>query len=190
MVLVEVFQVNCPGCFLYGLPEAIEIHDDHRSDGLTVLGIATAFEDYDMNNLENLQKLVTTGEVIGETFNSLRRYGRLKNGNTLPYRIPFPVGMDVLSRGKSTYSDSEVNDFIEASVPGYRHYSEKNRSTIRDRARHVLDSKVFSARTFEEYKLRGTPSTILVDGKGILRHVSFGANDFLKGIVESLLNER
>jgi len=25
VVLVEVFQVNCPGCFLYGIPEAINI---------------------------------------------------------------------------------------------------------------------------------------------------------------------
>ena len=23
IVLVEVFQVNCPGCFIYGLPKAI-----------------------------------------------------------------------------------------------------------------------------------------------------------------------
>jgi hypothetical protein len=25
VVLVEVFQVNCPGCFLYGIPEAIDL---------------------------------------------------------------------------------------------------------------------------------------------------------------------
>ncbi len=28
IVLLEVFQVNCPGCFLYAIPEAIDIH--HR----------------------------------------------------------------------------------------------------------------------------------------------------------------
>ena len=26
VVLVEVFQVNCPGCFMYGIPEAIDIY--------------------------------------------------------------------------------------------------------------------------------------------------------------------
>ena len=24
VVLIEVFQVNCPGCFLYGIPESID----------------------------------------------------------------------------------------------------------------------------------------------------------------------
>ena len=27
VVLVEVFQVNCPGCFMYGIPESIEIYN-------------------------------------------------------------------------------------------------------------------------------------------------------------------
>ena len=49
IVLVEVFQVNCPGCFLYGIPEAINIYNKYHSEGVTVLGVATAFEDYDKN---------------------------------------------------------------------------------------------------------------------------------------------
>ena len=27
VVVAEVFQVNCPGCFLYGLPEIINIYN-------------------------------------------------------------------------------------------------------------------------------------------------------------------
>src|SRR6185503_11750399 len=87
VVLVEVFQVNCPGCFLYGIPESINIYKKHKDIGLTVLGMATAFEDYDKNTLENLEKLVTTGEVIGETYRSLAQYGQLTDGNKIPYRI-------------------------------------------------------------------------------------------------------
>jgi hypothetical protein len=26
IVLVEVFQVNCPGCFLYALPQAVDLY--------------------------------------------------------------------------------------------------------------------------------------------------------------------
>ena len=26
VVLVEVFQVNCPGCFIYGIPQAVEMY--------------------------------------------------------------------------------------------------------------------------------------------------------------------
>jgi len=47
VVLVEVFQVNCPGCFLYGIPQAIDIYQKYSKEGLTVVGVATAFEDFD-----------------------------------------------------------------------------------------------------------------------------------------------
>ena len=43
VILVEVFQVNCPGCFIYGIPQAIDIYQKYRKEGVTVLGIATAF---------------------------------------------------------------------------------------------------------------------------------------------------
>ena len=32
IVLVEVFQVNCPGCFMYGIPEAINIYKKYQND--------------------------------------------------------------------------------------------------------------------------------------------------------------
>jgi glutathione peroxidase-family protein len=54
VVLVEVFQVNCPGCFTHGIPQAIDMHMKYYRDGLRVLGVATAFEDFDKNTLDNL----------------------------------------------------------------------------------------------------------------------------------------
>ena len=39
------------------------------------------------------------------------------------------------------------------------------------------------------YSLQGTPSTILVDRKGILRDVSFGQAAGLDSMVQKLLNE-
>jgi len=52
-----------------------------------------------------------------------------------------------------------------------------------------LKSKVYSAQTFDQYALRGTPSTILIDKKGILRDVGFGQNDLLEENIKKLLNE-
>ena len=52
-----------------------------------------------------------------------------------------------------------------------------------------LKSKEYSAKTFDEYALRGTPSTILVDRKGVLRGTYFGSNGFLEGAVEELIRE-
>lgn len=190
VVLVEVFQVNCPGCFLYGIPEAIDIYKKYKDQGLTVLGMATAFEDYDKNTLENLQKLVTTGEVIGETYRALAQYGQLMDGNKIPYKIPFPVGMDMLKKESGQMmTDSKVMDFIEANILDFRSYSEKDRQLLVERVKQYLRSKEYSAKTFEEYALRGTPSSILVDRKGILRSTFFGSNGFLEGAVEELLKE-
>jgi hypothetical protein len=45
--------------------------------------VATAFEDFDKNTLDNLKLLLTSGEVIGETRKVLAEYGRLRSGNKL-----------------------------------------------------------------------------------------------------------
>jgi peroxiredoxin len=95
IVVVEVFQVNCPGCFLHGIPETIDVYNKYRNEGVTVLGFATAFEDFDKNTLENLEILLKTGEVIGETKKALSQYGKFDDSKR-PYKIPFPVGMDTL----------------------------------------------------------------------------------------------
>jgi thiol-disulfide isomerase/thioredoxin len=188
VILIEVFQVNCPGCFLYGIPEAIEIYNKYRNEGVRVFGVATAFEDYDKNTLENLELLLTTGQVIGETYNALSQYGALK-GNKLPYKIPFPVAMDSLKREDGNWTDNRVIDFIETNFPEFNSYSDMQKADMIERVKAYLKTKQFSAETFEEYALRGTPSSILIDKKGILRHVSFGQNGYLDGMVRELLNE-
>ena len=188
VVLVEVFQVNCPGCFLYGIPESIDIYQKYRSEGVKVLGLATAFEDYDKNTLENLELLLTKGETIGETRNLLSQNGTLRGGK-LPYKIPFPVGMDSLKSETGNWTESKVMDFIEVNYPEARSYREPHRKGLIERVKAYLKTKQFSAETFEEYALRGTPSSILIDKKGILRNAVFGQNGYLDTMVRNLLEE-
>jgi hypothetical protein len=188
VVLVEVFQVNCPGCFTHGIPQAIDLRIKYFHGGLRVLGVATAFEDFDKNTLDNLKGLLTSGEVIGETRKLLAEYGRLGPGNKLSYKIPFPVGMDTLVKiGPLTHD--KVMDFIEARFPDFRSYTEMERESMYAQVKQYLKLKQFSARTFEEYGLRGTPSAILIDKKGVLRQTTFGPNGVLEGAVKQLLNE-
>lgn len=189
VILVEVFQVNCPGCFLYGIPQAMDIYQKYRKDGVTVLGVATAFEDFDKNTVENLRLLLTKGEVIGETLKALSQYGQLVDGNKLPYKIPFPVAMDMLKKEDEPASKSKIDDIIQANVPGYESYSEGQKLEIIERVKQYLRSKEYSAQTFEEFALRGTPSTILIDKKGVVRDVAFGTNDFLEESIKKLLSE-
>lgn len=188
VVFVEVFQVNCPGCFLYGIPEAINIYKKYRNDGVTVLALATAFEDYDKNTFENLELLLTKGEIIGETRRVLGEYGQLQ-GNKLPYKIPFRVAMDSLKKESVDLSQSRVIDFIETQIPNFRSYSEQQRLDLIERVKEYLRTKQYAAETFEEYALRGTPSSILIDRKGILREVTFGQSGYLESMVQTLLEE-
>ncbi len=188
IVLVEVFQVNCPGCFLYGIPEAIKIYNKYHSEGVTVLGVATAFEDFDKNTLENLELLLKSGEVIGETKKGLSQYGKLDDSK-LPYKIPFPVAMDSLIKETEDVSESRIKNFIYNQIPDFDSQPEDYRNQIIQRVKDYLKSKEYSAETFEEYSLQGTPSTIVVDRKGILRDVSFGQTGGLEPMIQSLLNE-
>ncbi len=188
IVVVEVFQVNCPGCFLYGIPEAIDVYKKYQSEGVKVLGIATAFEDFDKNTLENLELLLKTGEVIGDTKQGLGQYGKLEDGK-LPYKIPFPVGMDSLIKESGEISESRIKNFIYNQIPDFDSQPEDYRNQIIQRVKDYLKSKEYSAETFEQYSLQGTPSTIVVDRKGVLRDVAFGQNGRLEPLVKSLLNE-
>ena len=186
--LVEVFQVNCPGCFFYGIPEAINIYNKYKSGGLTVLGLATAFEDYDKNTLENLELLLSTGEVIGDTKQGLSQYNQLDNGK-LQYKIPYPVAMDSLVKENETPSQEKMNAFINNQIPKFDSQPQEYKDKIYERVKEYFKSKEFSAETFEMFSLQGTPSTILVDRKGILRDVSFGQNANLESMVKTLIGE-
>ena len=188
IVVVEVFQVNCPGCFMYGIPESIEIYNKYKSEGVSVLGMATAFEDFDKNTLENLQLLLETGETIGETKKMLSQYGEAQ-GDKISYKIPYPIAMDSLIKQSGEASKEKMDSLIKKQIPNFDEQPEDYRNQIYDRVKDYFVSKEFSAETFEMYALPGTPSSILVDRKGILRDITFGQNGLLEPKIQALLNE-
>ena len=189
IVLVEVFQVNCPGCFMHSIPEAIEIYNKYKDDGVRVLGIATAFEDYDKNTIENLKMLVETGEVVGETQKALSIHGKLQEGNKLSFKIPFPLGMDNLTKVSGEIDKDQIMKFIYAQIPEFDSHPEDYRNQIIQRVKDHFKSKEYTAETFEKFSLQGTPSIILIDRKGILRDVSFGQTGHLDSMIKKLIAE-
>ncbi len=189
IVLAEVFQVNCPGCFMHAIPEAINIYNKFKEDGVRVVGIATAFEDFDKNTLDNLKMLAETGEVIGETQSALAMQGQLQEGNKLPYKIPFPLGMDNVVKTSGEISQEKIMQFIYTQIPEFDSQPEDYRNQIIQRVKDYMKSKEYSAETFEKFALQGTPSTILVDRKGILREVSFGQAGHVEAMIQKLLDE-
>ena len=185
--LVEVFQVNCPGCFMHSIPKIIKIYEKFKGDGLTVMGVATAFEDYDKNTLENLEMLLTTGEVVGDTKQALSQSGQLNEGK-LSYKIPYPVAMDSLVKAGEPTKE-KMTAFAKNQIPDFDSQPDSYKEQIFTKVREYFKTKQYSAETFEMYQLNGTPSTILVDRKGILRDVSFGQTANLESMIQKLLNE-
>ena len=190
IIVIEVFQVNCPGCFLYGLPQAISIYEKYRNKEVKVFGIATAFEDYDKNTLENLQLLLSEGKVIGETYKMLHQYGKLINNDKLYYKIPFPVAMDKVIKMPKQITNEMIEGFIEVYFSEYKPISEKDKEELRYKVKSYLQNKEYSADTFELYKLKGTPSSIIIDKDGVLRYSFFGSEGYLEGAVMELMQNR
>ena len=173
---------------MYGIPESIEIYNKYKSDGISVLGMATAFEDFDKNTLENLHLLLETGETIGETKKMLSQYGK-SQGDKIPFKIPYPIAMDSLIKQSGEVTKEKMDSLIKNQIPNFDEQPEDYKNQIYDRVKDYFMSKEFSAETFEMYALPGTPSSILVDRKGVLRDITFGQNGLLESKIQALLNE-
>lgn len=188
VVLIEVFQVNCPGCFLYSLPKAIELHHRYENQGLAVIGIATAFEDFEKNTLGNLQALVATGAVVGETQHMLSAYGFLVNGRW-PMALPFSVAMDQLVELTTHITPDSIRAFINENLPDFHQQTAAYRMQIEERVTQHLQNLRYRAQTFERYRLQGTPSQLLIDRQGVLRFSRFGDYPELDQDVQLLMDE-
>src|SRR5690606_25345550 len=70
LVVLEAFQMLCPGCVSHGLPQAKRVRETFPSDRVAVVGLHTVFEHHDAMRPEALRAF-------------LHEYG-----------IQFPVGID------------------------------------------------------------------------------------------------
>lgn len=110
VVVLEAFQMLCPGCVSHGLPQAARLARTFGDD-VAVIGLHSVFEHHDAMTPVSLDAFLHE------------------------YRIGFPVGVD---------------------------------------AHHGDDPAPV---TFTRYRLRGTPSTVLIDRDGHVRGQQFGAVD-------------
>ena len=178
----------CPGCFLYSLPQAIDLHQRYYNKGLTVIGIATAFEDFELNTLENLKLLIEENKVIGETKRTLQENNRLIDGR-LPYHLPFPIAMDNIIKQAQETTENEVSTFINQHIPDFVNHNESEQRQLRKKVLSYLNSRFYTAETFKLYKLQGTPSNIIIDKRGVLKASEFGHFADLEWLISSLLLE-
>lgn len=75
VIVIEAFQMLCPGCVSHGLPQAKEVYETFPKDKVTVLGLHTVFEHHAAMTPTSLEAFL------------------------YEYRITFPVGVDVAGEG-------------------------------------------------------------------------------------------
>ena len=115
-------------------------------------------------------------------------YGKL-NGDKLGYKIPFPLAMDEVTERNEPVKEENILEFIRMQVPDFDAHTVENKTQMIQKSKEYLESKKYSAHTFENYNLRGTPSVILVDRRGILRDVTFGQVGHLESALKAILSE-
>ncbi|MCV2880960.1 redoxin domain-containing protein [Actibacterium sp. XHP0104] len=75
VVVIEAFQMLCPGCVSHGLPLAQQVHDVFSKEDVAVIGLHTVFEHHAAMTPVSLQAFLHE------------------------YRITFPVGVDTPGKG-------------------------------------------------------------------------------------------
>lgn len=159
-----VFQVNCPGCFLYGIPIFNQLFQNFGKE-ISFLGLSTAFEDFEFNTEENTQLLLTQKELVGETKKALKQYGYEK----YPNAIDFPVAMDQIAN--EGFSIKEAVEFICHLNPNFQVWAKYDQMELRQKVKSYLESLDKISITFTLNQLRGIPSFILFnENYEILKH--------------------
>lgn len=164
--LLLMFQVNCPGCFLYALPtfnQLFEKYDAH----LGFIALSTAFEDFGLNTQENTELLINESELIGETKKALLQQGHQK----LPYELLFPVGMDALL---GPNQKEELVENICSLNPNYSVWSTYDQKMLRTRVLNYVNTQEKISLTFTANQFRGTPTIVLFNDQKELIYSWFG----------------
>ena len=159
-----VFQVNCPGCFLYGIPLVNKLYQKFGQD-VSFLGLSTAFEDFEYNNLSNTRLLLEHKQAVGETKKMFDQRGL----NTLPYAIDFPIAMD--KKADPSFDFSLMATQISELNPNYFIWPKSEQKAMIENVLEYLKSLESISLTFTLNQLRGTPSLLLFnDQYEVLAH--------------------
>ena len=180
-----VFQVNCPGCFIYGIPIMNDLYQSFN-DKVGFIGVATAFEDFEYNNEANLKLLLTDGTLVGET----RKYYDTNYGISNYLNIPdFPVAFDRILPSEQLLNSENI-ELICNAIPNFVDFSEKEKEILSIKIKSYYSQVPVLAATFTLNQLQGTPSFIIFDEKYNILGQYFGhqSEDVLKTKIKQLLD--
>ena len=164
--LLLIFQLNCPGCFIYALPTFSQLYKKYN-DRLGFIALSTAFEDFGLNTQVNTELLVNESELTGETKKALLQQGHQK----LPYELPFPIGMDALLDSNQR---EELVENICSLNPNYSAWSAYDQKLLRTRVLDYVNTQEKISLTFTANQFKGTPTIALFNDQKELIHSWFG----------------
>lgn len=167
--LAFVFQVNCPGCFIYGIPLVNELHR-RFAEKIGFIGISTAFEDFSINTALHTRELLNDGTLVGET---KKYYEEQVGAKVYAQKINFPVAFDSLSNTDDFLTVENVNKLC-TNIPAYKDLSELMQKELKGKIGSYYKSLPAIAETFTLNQLRGTPSFVIFDNNFTLLESLFG----------------
>ena len=179
-----VFQVNCPGCFIYGIPIMNHLYKLFQ-DKVSFIGVATAFEDFEFNNEANLKLLLENGTLVGET----KKYYNTNYGISNYPEVPkFPIAFDRITPYEELLNSNMIEQMCNA-IPNFTNFSENEKEIILKKVQAYYSKIPFIAETFTLNQLQGTPSFIIFDEKYNISGIYFGHQsvDVLQNKLEHLL---
>lgn len=180
--LLLVFQVNCPGCFIYAIPQAVKLFDKYASDYFNILGLSTAFEDFDLNTVKNTNLLLHTCQLVGET----QKFFKTKYLDRYPIKINFPVAFDKIGSSETLFEATDIEITCQA-IPGFSQLSEENKIITRKKVGETLSLQPSASYTFTINQLPGTPTWLLFDSNFIILEKWFGHKSDVE--VEAILTQ-
>lgn len=166
--LMMVFQVNCPGCFMYGFPQMIELHTKYH-DKISFVALSTAFEDFNVNTVENTRLLIEANMLVGET-------KKAYDANLLKWTnnaILFPVLMDSLTENKELVSPEFINDVV-FNQPEWHQSKALEAEKIKSALTDYFTQLPSSGFTFTANLMQGTPTFVLFNNAMEIHEHWFG----------------
>ncbi|QSB25343.1 hypothetical protein [Flavobacterium sp. CLA17] len=182
--LAFVFQVNCPGCFIYGIPMMNDLYKSYK-DKFGFIGVATAFEDFEYNNEANLKLLLDNGTLVGETKKYYNTQFELSNYLEIPI---FPVGFDRMTPCAELLNSNKI-ELMCSAIPNFANFSQIEKEILVAKVKSHYAQLPVIAETFTLNQLQGTPSFIIFDENYDISGVYFGHQneDIIKTKLEQLL---
>ena len=153
--LMMVFQVNCPGCFIYGFPVLKELQT-YYGNKLSCIALSTAFEDFQINTEENAKLLVNTGELVGEALKAQEAGHLIWESSTLSVPVLIDEVINQSELQKSEFVESIIINILDQTTT-----SPLEQENMRAPLYNYFSQLPQCGKTFTANLMRGTPSFFL-----------------------------